>query len=147
MADELGVQLAIEPMHPNCAREFTFLTNLDDALELCDSVGSKAVKVLYDTYHLGHDENCADRIDTIVDRVALLQLGDGRETPAVEQARCRLGDGIIPLSEIVRAFLNAGYDGDIDVELIGEEIETIDYHELVDHAKQAFERLVGTSSA
>ena len=50
-----------------------------------------------------------------------VQLGDGRETPSVEQSRCRLGEGVVPLVKIVRAFLDAGYDGDFDVELIGEE--------------------------
>ena len=146
-AEELGVQLAIEPMHPGCAREFTFLTNVADVLELCDAVGSKAVKLLYDTYHLGYEENCVEGIATFADRVALVQLGDGRQSPSVEQSRCRLGDGVIPVGKIVRAFLDAGYDGDFDVELIGEEIETIDYHDLLEHAKQAFERFVSGPSA
>jgi len=141
-AEQLGIDLAIEPMHPGCAKEFTFLTSVKEVLELCDAVDSKAVKLLYDTYHLGHDEDCADQIATFADRVALVQLGDGRQTPSVEQSRCRLGDGVVPLAKIVRAFLDAGYDGDFDVELIGEEIETIDYHEMVEHAKQAFEQLV-----
>ncbi len=143
-AEELEVDLAIEPMHAGCAKEFTFLTSVDDVLELCDAVGSNAVKLLYDTYHLGYEENCAERIATFADRVALVQLGDGRETPSVEQARCLLGEGAIPLAAIVREFLSAGYDGDFDVELIGEEIEAIDYHDLVEHAKQAFQRLVGS---
>ncbi len=146
-AEELGVHLTIEPMHPGCAKDFTFLTSVDDVLELCDTVGSNAVKLLYDTYHLGHDENCVERIPSFADRVALVQLGDGRQIPSVEQARCRLGEGVIPLAEIVRAFLHAGYDGDFDVELIGEEIETIDYHELVEHAKREFERLVPSPSS
>ena len=36
----------------------------------------------------------------------------------------------------------AGYDGYYDVELLGEEIETIDYHSLLEHAKAAFAQLV-----
>ena len=32
--------------------------------------------------------------------------------------------------------------GDLDVELIGEELESIDYHQLIDHVRRAFERLV-----
>ncbi len=146
-AEDMGVHLAIEPMHPGCAKEFTFLTSVDEVLELRDAVGSSAVKLLYDAYHLGHEENCAERIATFADRVALVQLGDGRQTPSVEQSRCRLGEGVVPLTSIVRAFLDAGYDGDFDVELMGEEIETIDYHDLIDHAKQAFERLVQTPSS
>ena len=147
LAEELGISLAIEPMHPGCAKEFTFLTGVQDVLELCDSVGSEAIKLVYDTYHLGHDEECAEQIATFANRVALVQLGDGREVPSVEQSRCRLGEGMVPLARIVRAFLDAGYEGDFDVELIGEEIETIDYHELVEHAKQAFAQLIQPASS
>ena len=146
-AEELGVSLAIEPMHPGCAKEFTFLTSVHEVLELRDAVGSKAIKLLYDTYHLGHEEDCAEQIAEFADRVALVQLGDGRETPSVEQSRCRIGEGVVPIGEIARAFIEAGYDGDFDVELIGEEIETIDYHELVEHAKQAYEDLVQPPSS
>jgi sugar phosphate isomerase/epimerase len=32
LADEFGVALALEPMHPGCAAEWTFLTDLKDAL-------------------------------------------------------------------------------------------------------------------
>lgn len=142
MGEELGVVLAIEPMHPACAKEFTFLTGLDDAIELIDAVGSQSVKLLYDTYHLGLDEGCVRRIPEIAGRVALVQLGDTRHPPTSEPSRCRLGDGIVPLAKIVRAFLDAGYTGDLDVELIGEEIETIGYHDLIKHAREAFAKFV-----
>ena len=46
-------------------------------------------------------------------------------------------------SEIVAALSSAGYDGFYDVELIGEEIESIEYADLLDHAKLMFKQLVG----
>jgi len=144
-AERTSVQIAIEPMHSGCAKDFTFINGLDEALAMSDAVGSAAIKLLYDTYQLAHEEHCVDRIPDIADRVALVQLGDAREPPQSEQARCRLGDGMLPLAEIVRAFLDAGYDGDFDVELLGEEIETIDYRDLVTHAKDAYEQLVGSA--
>ena len=140
-AEDLGINLAIEPMHPGCAKEFTFLTGVDDVLELCDAVNSKAVKLLYDAYHLGFEEDCTARISDFANRVALVQLGDGHQPPTVEQSRCRLGEGVIPLREIVHTFLDAGYDGDFDIELIGEEIEPLDYHDLMTHAREAFAKL------
>jgi len=143
LAAELGVALALEPMHPACATEFTFLTTVDDVLELIDTVGSPTLKMVFDTYHLGQDPDIVARIPEFAPHVAMVQLGDARQPPATEQNRCRLGDGVVPLREIVDAFQAAGYDGYYDVELLGEEIETIDYHELLEHAKQAFEEFVG----
>jgi len=69
-------------------------------------------------------------------------LGDGKNQPEGEQSRCLLGDGAVPLEEIVSALRAAGYNGYYDVELIGEEFEASDYPSLVAHAKQAFARLV-----
>lgn len=142
-AAELEVALAVEPMHPGCATNWTFLTTLDDVIELLDEVGSPQVKIVLDTYHLGHDAEIVDRIAQIVPRLAIVQLGDAHQPPDGEQNRCRLGEGNLPLKQIVDALSAAGYDGYYDVELLGEEIETSDYHSLLEHAKQAFEELVG----
>jgi sugar phosphate isomerase/epimerase len=143
VSSELGVTLALEPMHPDCATEFTFLTSIDDVLDVIDAVGSPQVKMVFDTYHLGRDEACVERIGQISQHIALVQLGDSREPSQTEQNRCLLGEGVVPLKEIVNALTAAGYDGFYDVELLGEEIETIEYSQLLEHAKKAFDDLLG----
>jgi len=144
LAAALDVTLAFEPMHPGCAAEWTFLTSLDDTLELLQAVGSPQVKMVFDTYHLGLQDGLADRVSAVVPYIAMVQLGDARQPPNGEQNRCRLGDGRVPLPEIVAALKAAGYNGYYDVELLGEEIEAHDYPSLLKHAKEAFAKLVGT---
>ncbi len=143
IAEKLGVTLAVEPMHPGCAAGWTFLTSIDDVLALLGAVGSSQVKMVFDTYHLGQDPGIVNRVAEIAPHVAIVQLGDARCPPDGEQNRCRLGEGNVPLAEIVAAFGRAGYDGYYDVELLGEEIETSDYDSLLKHAKQAFAELAG----
>ena len=142
LASERGVVLGIEPMHPHCAAEFTFLTGIDETLELLQSVGSPQVKMVFDTYHLGQDREVIGRIAELAGKVAIVQLGDSRKPPTAEQNRCRLGEGCVPLREIVDALKASGYDGFYDVELLGEEIETLDYPSLLVHAQEAFDRFV-----
>lgn len=142
LAAESGVSLAVEPMHAGCAAEFTFLTSLDDVVGLLDAVAHERVKIALDTYHLGWDAELVRRIPEIAPRLALVQLGDGKLVPMGEQNRCRLGEGIIPLQEIVDALIAAGYNGFYDVELLGEELENADYGSLLRHAQEAFARLV-----
>jgi sugar phosphate isomerase/epimerase len=72
-----------------------------------------------------------------------VQLGDAQRPPSGEQNRCRLGEGVVPLREIVDELKTAGYDGFYDVELLGEELENTDYASLIDHAKKAFAELLG----
>ncbi|MEA1951249.1 MAG: sugar phosphate isomerase/epimerase family protein [Planctomycetota bacterium] len=148
-----GVVLAIEPMHPGCATEWTFLTDIEETLSLLDEVDSPWVKMVLDTYHFGIDASDTDTNDTasgiieliprIVPYLATVHLADGKRPPRGDQNRCRLGDGIVPLGPIVDALASAGYDGYYDVELHGEETEHIDYQSLLEHSKTAFEELMG----
>ncbi len=140
-AAEAGVFLAIEPMHPGCASEWTFINSLDDAARLLDEVGSDRVKLVFDTYHLGQEPDAPERAEEIAPRIAIVQLGDARKPPEGEQDRCPLGQGNIPIEEIVGALRAGGYEGFFDVELLGEEMESWDYQELLAHAKAAFVRL------
>jgi sugar phosphate isomerase/epimerase len=142
LAEELGVVMAIEPMHPGCAAECTFINSLKEAEEILNCVDSPFVKMVLDTYHLGQCDKLIDRIPEIAPRVALVQLGDAKAPPSGEQNRCRLGEGNIPLRKITCALRKAGYDGFFDVELLGEDIEAIDYRALLEHAKDAFAGLM-----
>jgi len=142
-AKEANVVLAVEPMHSGCAADWTFLTTVEDTLTVLDQAESPDhVKMVFDTYHMGFHPRIAARIGDFVNRIALVQLGDGKNPPEGEQSRCRLGEGSIPLGELVSALRGAGYNGYYDVELIGEEFDDADYASLVMHAKQSFARLV-----
>ena len=141
-AEKLEVTLALEPMHRGCADAWTFLTTLDFAISLIEHLGSPNLKLAFDTYHLGHDPQVVERIATIVRHIGIVHLADGATPPAREQNRRCLGEGSLPLACIVRALKNAGYQGYYDVELIGEDIEQRDYHELLADTKTAYSRLV-----
>jgi sugar phosphate isomerase/epimerase len=146
VAAEKKVTLAVEAMHPGCAAEFTFLTSLADSLALIEAVEDPRLKLAFDTYHCGQEPAVLDRLVGLVDRIAIVHLGDGREKPDTEQNRCRLGDGAIPLREIIAALTSAGYQGYYDIELLGEEIEASNYQQLLRQSKQVFEELTGCAT-
>jgi sugar phosphate isomerase/epimerase len=139
-AEQANVVMAVEPMHRGCADEWTFLTSLDEALSLVESIDNPYLKLAFDTYHVGHDSQIVDRIASIAPRIGIVHLGDSISPPDREQNRCCLGEGTLPLSDIVRAFRRAGYQGYFDVELIGEEIERRDYLALLAGAKKAYQQ-------
>jgi sugar phosphate isomerase/epimerase len=139
LAEERGVTLAIEPMLGDCGGEFTFLNCLDETLDLVASYHSPALRIALDTYHWGHEPKLLDRLPQLAPRLALVQLGDARQPPQGEPNRCQLGDGAIPLRQIVRRLAAAGYDGDYEVELMGEEIEAADYREVLARSVRTFQ--------
>jgi sugar phosphate isomerase/epimerase len=135
LALDVGVVLGMEPMHTGCATEWTYLNTLADASALLEDVGSPALKLVIDTYHL-----CQDGIpaleSSLIDQVALVQLGDSRVPPAGEQNRCRLGEGSLPLADVVARLVRAGYRGYWEIELLGEDVETTDYDELLEQSRR-----------
>jgi sugar phosphate isomerase/epimerase len=147
LAEQLDVTIALEPLHPGCSADWTFLNGLDGCLDLLHDIGSPNLKLVLDTYHLAHDESALCRLDEVARRTALVQLGDAREIPRDEPNRCRLGDGVLPLNRFVGTLLSCGYDGFFEVELSGEDVEAEDYHDLLAHSRQAFEDLVGAAQA
>jgi len=145
-ACDLDVTLAVEPMHAGCAEEWTILTELNDALKLVEEIGSSHLRIVLDTYHVGFDRCNLPLIADNVDKIAVVHLGDGKVPPCGEQDRCPLGDGIVPLEEIVQLLTANGYQGAYDVELLGQEIELLDYDDLVVHSKRAFDALLGAAT-
>ena len=144
LAAELDVVLAVEPMHPGCADDWTFLTSLDEALSLVHGLGSPYLKFVFDTYHLGFDPAIVEQIPQVVEHIAVVHLGDARAEPDHEQNRCLLGEGTLPLDKMVKALQDSGYQGRYDVELMGEAVEHRDYQELLDQSKCAYGRLIGS---
>jgi sugar phosphate isomerase/epimerase len=140
-AEEKNVTLAVEPMHGGCAEEWTFLTNLDEAMTLIHGIGSPNLKLAFDTYHLGHDPHVIEQIGQIAPHIGVVHLGDRTCDPHREQNRYCLGEGNLPLRAIVQALAGAGYRGFYDVELMGEAVESRDYCDLLRCSKRAFQQL------
>jgi sugar phosphate isomerase/epimerase len=143
VAEERGVNLALEPMNGDCGGEFTFLNCFDETLELVASYNSEALGILLDTFHWGHQPQLLERLPDLAPRLTLVQLGDAREPPCGEANRCQLGDGTIPLREIVHGLAASGYEGFYEVELMGEEIETADYREVLARSVRTFGDWIG----
>jgi sugar phosphate isomerase/epimerase len=142
LADAVDVDLALEPMHAGCAADWTFLTQFDEAIDLIRNFNSTRLKLAFDTYHLCQNGSMLSKVRDIVDHIAIVQLGDAKEPPQGEPNRSPLGEGKLPLADVVRALEQAGYQGFYDIELMGEEIERSDYQQLVAQSKAAFERLL-----
>src|SRR5262245_10637219 len=147
MAEERGIVLAIEPMTGDCGGEFTFLNCFEATLEFVSECDSPALGIALDTYHWGHQPLLLERLPQLAPRMALVQLGDARQPPRGEPNRCQLGDGTIPLREIVHRLIALGYGGYFEVELMGEEIESADYCEVVARSMKTFREWMGMAES
>lgn len=136
-AAEAGIRLALEPIHAQCAAQWTFLTDLGETVSLLEQFDHPQLKFAFDTYHFGADDAVMKRLTQWVPYLGLVHLGDARRLPDGDQNRCPLGAGIIPLPQIVARLDAAGYDGYLDIKLMGQEIETANYDDLLRQSREA----------
>ena len=136
-AEEFGVTLAVEPMHPGCGAQWTFLESIQQTLEMIDPFENPFLKVVLDTYHFGLSKpQDLAMLGEIAHRIAVVHVGDGYAQPDGEQDRCPLGKGKVPLRQIIRTLVDAGYEGFLDVELFGESVEQLDYPTLLNDSRK-----------
>ncbi len=137
VAEEHGRLLVVETVHPNLPQTNNFLASLDDALELLDKVGHPRVKLLLDLYHAAAEENLLERLPELAPRIGLVQLADAASEPEEQEDRCLLGQGSLPLEQIVAALKQGGYQGPWEIELCGPQVESLDPLEVLQHCRAA----------
>ncbi len=130
-AQQASVSLAVEPMHRGIGRDWTFLNSVDDTLELLSPFKEESVGIVFDVYQLCHGDYQLEQLNSIVNRIKLVQLADAQGPPQIEQNRFPLGQGVLPFEKVITHLENLGYEGFFEVELLGPEIETIDYQQLL----------------
>lgn len=120
-AQERGVRLAIEPLHPMFAADRCVVSTLTQALDLAERFPANQVGVTVDTYHIWWDDQAPAQIARAgaSGRIHTFQLADWT-TPLPEgvlTGRGQIGDGAIDMREWKGYVEAAGYTGPIEVEL------------------------------
>ncbi|TWU04974.1 sugar phosphate isomerase/epimerase family protein [Stieleria varia] len=146
VAEEHGVKLSIEPIHPGCGDEWSFVNDLQSTLDIIERVNSPSLGIVLDTYHIGMDEEFLHWLPDVAPYLHLVQLGDGRHCPCGEMNRCLLGDGCVPNEKLLQIVQESGYRGPIEIELLGEDVEAVSYHQLLGHTKEYLDGLMGQVS-
>ena len=142
-AAEHNVCLALQPMHPMFERNWTFLNTLDETLDILNRCNHRYIQLAFDVYHLWQEPRLLERIPEIASQTLTVQLSDWREPPRSENDRSLPGEGEIPLPDIVRAFVEAGYSNYFEIEVWSEEVWNSDYGELLDRCRRQFGAMFG----
>ena len=100
-AEALGRRVALEPLN---RFETYFLNTAEDARRLVDEVGSPAIGVLLDTFHMNVEEkDPAAAIRTVGEKLYHVHLS--------ENDRGVVGTGQVPWGRVWEALREIGYDG------------------------------------
>jgi sugar phosphate isomerase/epimerase len=142
-----GVVLAIEPMHPIYAADRGVISTLAQALDIAEPFPAVTVGVVVDTFHVWWDPQLDSQISRAGQdgRIASYQVCDWITPlpPDALLARGMMGDGHINFPAVTRAVVDAGYGGDIEVEIFNQAIWDADPAGVAERTRKSFEAHVG----
>ena len=121
-ARQVGMPLAIEPLHPMQAAERACVNTLEHALDLCDELDparSGALGVAVDVYHVWWDPKLQQQIARAgKERLLAFHVCDWLiPTNDLLNDRGMMGDGVIEINKIRGWVEDAGYAGFSEVEI------------------------------
>lgn len=141
LAEEHGIKLAIEPLHPMYADDRSAINTMASANAVCDLLDHPLVGIAADVYHIWWDPDLEAQIRLTGEknRLFAFHLCDWM-TPTTDLLNDRglMGEGCIDLKGI-RAMVEAtGFDGFNEVEVFSERWWARDQNEFLDEIKRAY---------
>ncbi|MBO3083219.1 sugar phosphate isomerase/epimerase family protein [Cellulomonas fengjieae] len=125
-AAEHGVRLVLEPLHPMFVADRAVISTLGQALDIAEPFPADVVGVVVDTYHVWWDPDLQHQIARagVAGRIAGYQVCDWVLPLAADAllSRGHVGDGYIDVPTITGWVAQAGYTGDVEVEIFNQAI-------------------------
>lgn len=145
-ARDKGVRLALEPMNPLFTADRGVLTTIGQSLDMAADHPADAVGVVVDTYHVWWDPDLEASIARAgrEDRISSFQICDWTLPLAANTLNSRgfPGDGFIDFPTITQWVVDAGYTGDIEVEIFNEDIWALPASETIARMGAGYSELV-----
>jgi len=149
-AADVGAIVAIEPMHASIAADYSWITNIPDAVALLDDIGEPNTAIMFDVWHLWDTPDLFAQIRRHADRFVGVHVDDWRDPTRNWCDRALPGDGIADLAGVLGALDEGGYSGWYELEIFSDDgrfgsdfpdsLWKLDPVELVRSGREKFER-------
>lgn len=140
-AQNNGVKLAIEPLHPMYAGDKSAVVSLGQANDMCEAIASPWVGIAIDVYHLWWDNELKNEIIRCGKNKNILafHVCDWR-VPTIDFLTDRglMGEGCIPVRQIRMWLEEAGFEGYNEVEVFSERLWAQDQKLYLEDIKKSY---------
>ncbi len=149
-ATDLGVTLALEPLHPLAMNEDSFAWNLEDALDIVEAVGEPGLGICADAWNLAGQYDLRARLARCRDKIFIAQVSDYRR-PRSFLDRLAVGDGSIDFTPFLEGLRLAGYAGSLVLEIFSKNVPDSlydgDLYSVVQRSRDALTRYLDSPPA
>jgi sugar phosphate isomerase/epimerase len=149
-AERTGVRLALEPFQREGVEDWSIVSTLDEAAALIEEVGSDAVGIQFDVWHLWNSPALLEEVPRHAGLIAGVHVSDVRAPTRGWADRVLPGDGVADVPAVFGALEAAGWDGFYDLEIFSDNgafgsaypdsLWDLDAAELARRARDAFAR-------
>jgi sugar phosphate isomerase/epimerase len=119
-AERLGLRLAVEPFQREGIESWSILNTLGDAAAFVDEVGSDAIGIQFDVWHLWNSADVLDEIPRYAHLIAGVHVNDWREPTRGWADRVLPGEGVADLPAILGVLEDVGGEGFYDLEIFSD---------------------------
>lgn len=141
-----GVRIALEALHPIFAADRAVLSTLGQCLDVAADFDATEVGVVVDTYHVWWDPALREQVARAgrEGRISSYQVCDWLLPIAADPLLSRgyMGDGFIDFPTITSWVREAGYTGDVEVEIFNQDVWDSPGEEVVATIAQRYGELV-----
>ena len=118
-AQSAGVRLALEPFQREGVESWSLISTLGEAAELIEEVGSHAIGIQFDVWHLWNSD-VLEEIPRYAPLIAGVHVNDWREPTRGWADRVLPGDGAADLPAILGVLEEVGWEGFYDLEIFSD---------------------------
>jgi len=138
-AEQGGVKLGIEPLHPMFAADRSVIVSLSEANGIIEIFRSRYLGVVIDVYHVWWDPAVSAEIARASGHIFGFHVNDWIvPVPDILNGRGMMGDGVIEIQRLRELVTNAGYTGPIEVEIFNEKLWRMPGIKLLQLIKERF---------
>ncbi len=142
-AEQAGVQLAIEPLHPMYADTRSAINTLRQANDIAEQIDSEWAGVAVDVYHLWWDPGLEVEIRRAgkQNNLCAFHICDWKSpTTDLLYDRGLMGEGCIPIRQIRGWMEDAGFDGYHEVEIFSKQYWSMNQDEYLARIIEAYRK-------
>ena len=119
-AEAIGLRVALEPFQAEGIESWSVLNTLGDAAAVIEEIGSPALGIQFDVWHLWNTPDLFEEIERHGNLIAGVHVCDWREPTRGWADRVLPGDGVAGVPAILGALERAGWDGFYDIEVFSD---------------------------
>lgn len=121
VANDLGVTIALEPIHKSAEDDLSLIWDIPGTLEMLRQLNQPSFKILFDTWHLWDTPDVADHARKHIDLIGGVHVGDRRDPTRSWLDRAFPGEGVMNVTTLLDQLDAVGFKGFYDVEIFSDD--------------------------